>query len=337
MVAVRLVDLTKRYGDILANDDVTFDVERGEIFGYLGPNGAGKTTTIRLLLGLIKPTSGTAAVLGADIRDRRALTEVKANVGYLPDTLGFEERLTGRQVLEYFARMRGDERREELLELFRPPLDRKVETYSSGNRRMLGIVQAFMHDPDLVIMDEPTSGLDPLKQDRLRVFLEGERDAGKTVFFSSHVLSEVQRIADRVGIIREGAIVTLEDIDVLIEQSGKDVWVHLESPVDEARFVTEEMIDVDVVDTAVRFTYTGEARPLLEHLVQFPVQDIHIGDPQLEDVFKHYYGDDSPEERIGDTAGKEKPTEGDLAEGDLAEGDTAGGEAAAPHRTDRGS
>ena len=300
MTAVQLVGLTKRYGEIVANDEVTFDVEDGEIFGYLGPNGAGKTTTIRLLLGLIKPTSGTAEVLGADIQNRRALTKVKANLGYLPDTLGFEEQLTGQQALDYFARMRGDERREELLKLFQPPLDRKIETYSSGNRRMLGIVQAFMHDPDLVIMDEPTSGLDPLKQDRLHAFIEEERDAGKTIFFSSHILSEVQRVADRVGIIRDGRIVALEDIDELLGRSGKEVWVHFSSPVDESAFVTDDMLDVDVVDSAVRFTYTGEAKRLLEHLVRFDVQDIDIGDPQLDDIFKHYYGEESAQERAPD-------------------------------------
>ncbi len=300
MPAIQIADLTKRYGDITANDGVTFDVESGEIFGYLGPNGAGKTTTIRLLLGLINPTSGTANVLGADIRDRRALTATKADVGYLPDDLGFEERLTGRQALEYFARMRGDERRDELLELFNPPLDRRIETYSHGNKRMLGIVQAFMHDPDLVIMDEPTAGLDPLKQDRLYAFLEEEAGTGTTVFFSSHVLSEVQRICDRVGIIREGALVALEDIDVLLTQSGKDVWVHLAEPVDEERFVTPAMIDVEIVDRTARFTYTGEYNALLAHLVQFDIENIEIGDPQLDDIFKHYYGDDDPAEDHGD-------------------------------------
>ncbi|TYL38091.1 ABC transporter [Natronococcus pandeyae] len=289
---IRLDSLTKRYGDVTANDGISFDVEAGEIFGYLGPNGAGKTTTIRLLLGLIKPTSGTAEVLGEDIRDRRALTEAKANVGYLPDTLGFEERLTGRQALDYFARMRGDERRDELLELFRPPLDKSIETYSHGNKRMLGIVQAFMHDPDLVILDEPTSGLDPLKQDRMHLFLEEERDAGKTIFFSSHVLSEVQRVCDRVGIIREGELVALEDIDDLLKRGGKQVRVHLAEPVDEQRFTTEEMIDVEVVDRTVRFTYTGEPAALLEHLVQYELEDVEIGDPQLDEIFKHYYGDD---------------------------------------------
>ncbi|WP_394739242.1 ABC transporter ATP-binding protein [Natronococcus roseus] len=292
---IRLDGLTKRYGDVTANDAVSFDVGAGEIFGYLGPNGAGKTTTIRLLLGLIKPTSGSAEVLGADIRDRRALTDVKADIGYLPDSLGFEERLTGRQVLDYFARMRGDERREELLELFRPPLDKRVETYSHGNKRMLGIVQTFMHDPDLVILDEPTSGLDPLKQDRMHLFLEAERDAGKTVFFSSHVLSEVQRVCDRVGIIRDGALVALEGVDDLLERGGKDVRVQLAAPVDGERFATAEMIDVEAVDRTVRFTYTGEPAALLDHLVQFEIEDVDIGDPQLDEIFKHYYGNDAGE------------------------------------------
>ena len=291
MPTIQLDKLTKRYGEIAANDGVTFDVENGEIFGYLGPNGAGKTTTIRLLLGLIKPTAGTATVLGADIRDRRALTSAKSNVGYLPDELGFEEHLTGNQALDYFARMRGDERREELLELFHPPLDRRIETYSHGNKRMLGIVQAFMHDPDLVIMDEPTAGLDPLKQDRMYQFLEAERDAGKTIFFSSHILSEVQRICDRVGIIRGGELVALEDIDVLLKRSGKQVWVHFDQSIAEDQFVTDEMIDVEVADSAIRFTYTGEARMLLLHLGRFDVVDVDIGDAQLDDVFKHYYGE----------------------------------------------
>ena len=290
--AIHTADLTKRYGDVLANDGVSFDIEPGEIFGYLGPNGAGKTTTIRMLLGLISPTSGTAEVLGADVRNRKALTDVKSELGYLPDTLGFDDRLTGRQVLDYFARMRGDERRAELLELFHPPLDQPVETYSAGNRRMLGIVQAFMHDPTLVIMDEPTAGLDPLKQDRLHLFMEKERQAGKTLFVSSHILSEVQRVCDRVGIIRNGEIVALEDIDALLKRSGKEVRVHFAEPVDEGAFVTDRMIDVDVVDRSVHFTYTGEPQALLEHLVGFEIEDANIGDPQLDTIFKHYYTDD---------------------------------------------
>ncbi|MFP4589979.1 MAG: ABC transporter ATP-binding protein [Halobacteriales archaeon] len=290
--AISLQGLTKHYGEVVATEDLTFDVEAGEIFGYLGPNGSGKTTTIRQLLGLIKPTAGTAEVLGADIRDRPALTATMARVGYLPDTLGFDERLTGRQVLDFFARLRGDDRREELLELFRPPLERRVEEYSSGNRRMLGIVQAFMHDPDLVVMDEPSSGLDPLKQDRLHRFLEQERDAGKTIFFSSHVLSEVQRVCDRVGMIRDARIVEIADVDALLRRGGKEVGVHFAGSVDVDRFVTDGMHGVEVVDRVVRFTYTGDLNELLEHLSAFDLADVSIGDPQLEDIFKHYYGND---------------------------------------------
>ena len=291
MATIEVEGLTKRYGDLAANDDVTFDVDRGEIFGYLGPNGAGKTTTIRLLLGLINPTAGTASVLGADIRDRQALTEAKADVGYLPDTLGFDERQTGRQVLDQFARMRGDRRREELLDLVSPPLEKRVETYSSGNRRMLGIVQAFMHDPTLVIMDEPTAGLDPLKRDRLHKFLEAERDAGKTLFLSSHVLGEVQRVCDRVGIIRDGKLVALEDIEALIERSGKRVRVSLGESADETEFRTDGMADFEHTDGSIQFTYNGDIESLLAHLGQFPIEDLEITRPQLDEVFKRYYRD----------------------------------------------
>lgn len=293
MTVLQTDDLTKQYGDLYANDSISFQIEGGEIFGYLGPNGAGKTTTIRLLLGLIKPTSGTAEVLGADIRDRKALTEVKADIGYLPDDLGFDEHLTGNEVLDHFGRMRGDHRREELLELFYPPLEKPVKTYSAGNRRMLGIVQAFMHDPTFVIMDEPTAGLDPLKQDRLRVFLEEERDRGKTIFFSSHILSEVQQVCDRVGIIRSGELVALENIRDLLARSGKDVRVHLQSAIDEEAFVTEDMIDVDIVENTIHFTYTGEVASLIDHIGQFEPQDVDIGNPQLDTIFKHYYTGDS--------------------------------------------
>ena len=292
MAVIELDNLTKRYGDITANDEVSFDVEAGEIFGYLGPNGAGKTTTIRLPLGLIKPTAGTATLLGADISDRRSLTEAKANLGYLPDSLGFDDRLTGEQALDYFARMRGDERRDELLELFSPPLDRPIEAYSTGNRRMLGIVQAFMHDPDLVIMDEPTAGLDPLKQDRLHQFIQEERDAGKTIFFSSHILSEVQRVADRVGIIRAGEIVALENIESLLKRSGKHVRLQLSEQADESTFTGDDIHDIQIVDHSVQFTYTGSANTLLETLAEFDVQDVDISDPQLDDIFKHYYGEE---------------------------------------------
>lgn len=291
MTAIELTGLTKEYGDVLAVDSLSFAVERGEIFGFLGPNGAGKTTTIRTILGLISPTSGTAELLGADVRDERALLEAKRRTGYLPDSLGFDEDVTGERILEYFASLRGDSRREELLETFDPPLERPVREYSAGNRRMLGIVQTFMHDPDLVVLDEPTTGLDPLKQERFLEFLEEERSRGTTVFFSSHVLGEVQRVCDRVGILRDGRLVTLEEIDSLLQRGGKRVSLRFDREVDPDSFVTGEMIDVEVIGSSVQFTFTGEYNGLIDRIGDFDIEDVDIGNPALEDVFMHHYGD----------------------------------------------
>ena len=169
MAAIELEGLTKDYGTVLANDGITFAVEEGEIFGYLGPNGAGKTTTIRTLLGFISPTAGTGRLLGRDIANESELLEAKRRLGYLPDDPAFDASATGREVLDLHASIKGDERRDELLERFGPPLDRTVRDYSHGNVRKLGLVATFMHDPDLVILDEPTSGLDPLMQQRFAV------------------------------------------------------------------------------------------------------------------------------------------------------------------------
>jgi ABC-2 type transport system ATP-binding protein len=284
--------LTKEYGSVRGADSVTFTVEEGEIFGFLGPNGAGKTTVIRTLLGLLKPTAGTAVVLGADVREESALVDAKRRIGYLPATLGFDGEVTGEAVLEYHAAVKGESRRDELLDVFTPPLDRPVREYSSGNRQMLGIVQAFMHDPDLVLMDEPTSGLDPLKQGQFNEFLRRERDRGTTIFFSSHVLSEVRRVCDRVGILRDGGLVELADVATLLEQGGKRVRV-------ETAGDASGLLDLDgVVDGTsyaggVQFLYTGEYNALLAELATHDVREIDVSEPPLEDVFMHYYGEDT--------------------------------------------
>ena len=236
MNAIVLDGLTKDYGEVLANDDVSFAVERGEIFGYLGPNGAGKTTSIRILLGFIAPTAGAATLLGADVTDEAALIEAKRRVGYLPDDPQFDESATGREILDLHAAIKGDERSEELLELFDPPLDRKIREYSHGNVRKLGLVTTFMHDPDLVILDEPTGGLDPLMKQRFAEFVRRENEAGLTVFFSSHVLGEVRRLCDRVGIIRQGRLVTVEPIESLLDRSGKVVRVVADDPIPRSTF-----------------------------------------------------------------------------------------------------
>lgn len=292
MGAIEVNDLTKEYGDVLGVDSLSFSVSEGEIFGYLGPNGAGKTTTIRALLGLLTPTAGTATMLGADIRDEAALTEAKRRIGYLPAEIGFDEEVTGARVLDYHAAIKGDSRREELLEVFTPPLERPVREYSSGNRQMLGLVQAFMHDPDLVIMDEPTSGLDPLKQEGFNEFIRDEKKRGTTIFFSSHVLSEVRRVCDRVGILRDGNLVAQEEIEALLDRGGKRIRV-LPADGNDGFAELDGAFDVTTVGTEVQFTYTGEYNALLKELARHDVHDIEISEPALEDVFMHYYGTDS--------------------------------------------
>ncbi|MFC3959349.1 ABC transporter ATP-binding protein [Halovivax cerinus] len=234
MDAVTLDGLTKDYGEVLANDDVSFAVERGEIFGYLGPNGAGKTTTIRMLLGLISPTDGSATVLGADVRDESALIDARRRIGYLPDNPQYDETATGRELIALHERIKGDRRSDELVELFDPPLDRPIREYSHGNVRKLGLVLTFMHDPELVILDEPTGGLDPLMKQRFGEFLRRERETGLTVLFSSHILGEVRRLCDRVAIIRQGRLVTVEPVESLLERSGKVVRLAAAEPIPHA-------------------------------------------------------------------------------------------------------
>lgn len=292
MVPIEVQELSKNYGDVLGADSVSFTVEQGEIFGFLGPNGAGKTTVIRTILGLLKPTSGTATVLGADIRNEDALVDVKQHVGYLPDHLGFNEEVTGKRILDYHASIKGDSRREELLGAFTPPLDRPVREYSSGNKRMLGIIQAFMHDPDLVMMDEPTSGLDPLKQERFNEFIRNESNRGTTIFFSSHVLSEVRRVCDRVGILRDGKLIELEDIETLLEQGGKRIRVQTTDDASAELSSLDGVLDVTTYADGIQFIYTGDYNTLLQELATHDVREIDISEPPLEDVFMHYYGTD---------------------------------------------
>jgi ABC-2 type transport system ATP-binding protein len=291
MAAIAVSNLTKAYGEVVANDDLTFSVREGEIFGYLGPNGAGKTTTIRTLLGFQSPTSGTATVLGRDVREESALVAAKADLGYLPSNPGLDEAVTGEEYLNLHASLKGDERREELLDLFYPPLSREIREYSTGNRQMLAIVQAFMHDPELVVMDEPTSGLDPLKQESFNRFLRAEADAGTTVFFSSHVLGEVRRVCDRVGIIREGKLAALEEIDDLLDRGGKRVRVHTEPPLDADALNLAGVVDPEQVGRETRFTFTGDYGELLEALAEYEVVDVEIDEPPIEDVFMHFYGE----------------------------------------------
>ena len=311
MSAIEVSGLTKDYGEVLANDDVSFAVDEGEVFGYLGPNGAGKTTTIRTLLGFQSPTAGTATLLGADVRDESELIAAKRRIGYLPATPSFDETATGRRVLDLHAAIKGDERSAELLDLFDPPTDRPIREYSTGNAQKLGIVLAFMHGPDLVVLDEPTAGLDPLMQRRFEEFVRAERDRGTTVFLSSHVLSEVRRLCDHVGIIRDGRIVTVESVTDLIGRSGKVVVARVAGSVDaeavtldaahdiaarSAAVADAETVAADAGETAtateLSFTYTGDVNALVDFLDGLDLLELDVREAPLEDVFMRFYGDD---------------------------------------------
>ena len=327
MVAIEVNGLTKDYGNVRAIESLSFTVEDGEVFGFLGPNGAGKSTTIRTLMGFQSPTGGNATVLGHDITDRSAMIEAKRCIGYIPAEMGFDEGVTGKRFLRYQASLKGDQRSEELLELFDPPMDREIGEYSTGNKRKLAVVLAFMHDPDLVIMDEPTSGLDPLMQERFYEFIRSEQDKGKTFFFSSHILSEVQKICDRVGVIRNGHLVELEDVETLLERGGKRVSVRVAEPIEAGAFAIDGAHDVSVTGdeqpaqptatdggendqstesqdgpagnregTGVSFTYTGDYNVLLEHLIRYDILDLDIEDAPLEDVFMRFYGEVDPDQ-----------------------------------------
>ncbi len=349
MTPIEVEGLTKRYGDVLANDEVTFTVEEGEVFGYLGPNGAGKTTTIRTLMGLQSPTAGTARVLGADVRDERELIAARRRVGYLPANPAFDEDATGRAILDLHADLKGDPRREELLDLFDPPLDRKVREYSTGNVQKLGLIQAFMHDPDLVILDEPTSGLDPLMQQRFDEFVRAERDAGTTVFFSSHVLSEVRRICDRVAIIRDGRIVTTETLADLLGRSGKFVHLRVLGDLTLEALALDGVHDPEVTTveagasapgdatvaagrpiTEATFTFTGDVDELVGTISTLELLDLDVREAPLEDVFMRFYGENAS------TADGENASDGAGADERASAGERAStGDGSAPSEESR--
>jgi len=277
--------LTKFYGKIKGVENLSFNVKKGEIFGFLGPNGAGKTTTIRTLLGYLNKTSGEAYIFGKNIEED--IVEIKREVGYIPGDLNIYGHLTGKQFLDYFSSLRNRDMTllDELLEIFELPLDRKVKGYSKGMKQKLGIVQAFMDDPEMVIMDEPTSGLDPLLQQRFYEFLHKQKKKGKTIFFSSHVLSEVDKICDRVGIIRAGNLVALEDVETLKSKSGKIIRLKIKEKPETFRGPK----DMKIKKGWIEFVTTDKVDKWIKEFSKYTVLDLDINDFSLEDIFIHYY------------------------------------------------
>ena len=290
MSIVEVKNLKKYYGSARGIEDVSFTVEPGEIFGFIGPNGAGKSTTIRTLLALIRPTGGSATIFGKDCV--RFAPEIAQNVGYLPSEVFYYDGMRVKELLEYsasFYRRDCSRRIAELAERLDLDLKKKIDDLSFGNRKKVGIAQALLHEPKLLILDEPTSGLDPLIQQRFFELLKEENRKGAAVLFSSHVLSEVRKLCDRVAIIREGRIVDMASVGMLQENGYKKVALETRGPVPEGAFALEGVADLAVRDNAVTFIYRGSVNGLTQRLAGLDLENLTVEEPDLEEIFLHYY------------------------------------------------
>jgi len=283
--------LTKSYGKARGVLALDLAVRPGEVFGYLGPNGAGKTTTIRTLLDFIRPTSGSAAVVGLD--SRRDSIAIRRRAGYLPGELSLYEGLTGRDFLRYMANLRGGvawRAVEGLAERLGASLTQPIRTLSHGNKQKLGLVQAFMHQPELLILDEPTQGLDPLVQQEFYRMIAEARAAGRTVFLSSHVLPEVEKTCDRVGIIRGGRLVAVEEVASLKAKALRRLEIRFAASVPPAAFAGLPGVrDLQVENSSLRCTVTGSLDAVIKAAAEFEVLDLTSQEPSLEEIFLAYY------------------------------------------------
>lgn len=291
MPAVSTRGLSKAFGPVNALVDLDLEVHPGTIFGLLGPNGAGKTTLIRILLDLISPTAGRVSVFGLDVPSRSM--DVRRRCGYLPGELKLPPGRTGAQFLGHLARIRGDVRRgriEELAGRLGLDLGRKAGGQSKGNRQKIGLIAAFMSEPDLLILDEPTSGLDPLRQQDVRELMRDCADAGRTVLLSSHDLDQVEHVADRVGIIREGALVAQEDVAILRERAVRDVTVRFEGEAPSVARIPGIEVTASGPGT-LRLRVSGRMDHLIKALAESDVITMTSLLPDLDEIFLSYYGD----------------------------------------------
>lgn len=291
--AIMTRDLIKFYGSFQALYGVNLEVRRGEVFGFLGPNGAGKTTTIRCLLDLIRPQGGTVRVLGID--PQADPVAVRARVGYLPGELHLDENRTVEGSLRYFNDIRSGAADwgfvRQLSERLDLDLKQTIKNLSKGNKQKVGVMQALMHRPELLIMDEPTSGLDPLMQQEVHRLIAEARDEGTTLFFSSHVMSEVEAVAERVGIIRQGKVIEVAETDSLINRALRRVRVRFKETVDGSRLASVPGVTVLSQDDGkgMMLQVTGEMDGLIKTLAAFPVSDFETHRPSLEEIFLAYY------------------------------------------------
>lgn len=282
MKMIEVMNLTKVYGNKKGIFDVSFDVNEGEIFGFIGPNGAGKSTTIRTILGLLHPSKGSFKLLGVPFD-----TKLFNNIGYLPGEVSYYPGLTVNEFLSYNASFYPitQDRMHELMTWFELEGKLKISDLSLGNKKKLGIVQAFMHQPKLVILDEPTSGLDPLMQRKFYQLILEEKAKGTTIMISSHVLSEVQKLCDRVAIIKNGKILKVDTVQSMRQSSFKRVSFKTTQTIS----IPLEIKDLEIEDTVYHFIYSGDMNALIHFLSSIEVEDVTIQESELEEVFMHYY------------------------------------------------
>lgn len=284
-------DLTVYYGRRRGIIDVDLEVQAGEIFGFLGPNGAGKTTTVRVLLDVIRPGRGQRTIFGLDCQ--RDGVQIRSRVGYLPDELRLPDNITAQQFFDVMATvrgMRGPAYRRELCERLDLDPSRRLREYSHGNKRKVGLIAAMMHQPDLLILDEPTIGLDPLVQRTVLELVEEARREARTVFFSSHILPEVQAVCDRVGILREGRLVAVESVESLVKRQFRRLRLTLEKPPGKDTFVLDGVTEIDRSGDSVTLEARQNIQAVMERAIQYGIVDIEEQPVTLEEIFLAYYG-----------------------------------------------
>jgi ABC-2 type transport system ATP-binding protein len=298
--AIRTQGLTKHYGPVRALEALDLEAQAGEIFGFLGPNGAGKSTLIRTLLGYLHPTAGGASVLGLDIVSDSV--EIRRRVGYLPGGISIYDSLSGADALDYLNDLQGrpPTRRDDLCERLQMPpsvLRRRVRDYSRGMRQKIGVIQALQHDPELAILDEPTEGLDPLMQHAFYSIMDDLRREGRTIFFSSHVLSEVERICDRVAIIRAGHLMVVQHVDELLARRKRTIHLRWRDGTPDLSSVPG-LADVVVQGDRVSATLLGDVAPFVRAVASPELLDLTIEPASLEEAFLEYYAEEQPAEEL---------------------------------------
>ncbi len=293
MGIISISNLTKDYGNNKGVFDLSFDIPKGEVFGFLGPNGAGKTTTIRHLLGFLNADNGKLSINGLDCREKAA--EIQKSLGYLPGEIAFMDEMTGEKFIRYIAEMRGMtdfSKMNELLKRLELDPSGRLKKMSKGMKQKIGIICAFMHDPEVLILDEPTSGLDPLMQSLFVELIAEEKAKGKTILMSSHSFEEVDKTCDRVGIIKQGRLVAVEDIATLKSSQRKTYIVGFEDDGAVKAFSNEPFETTEIASNKVAVTVTGDISPFIKSMTKFKVISLDVKTQTLEEVFMHFYGGD---------------------------------------------